>query len=518
MVLMEVNVDEILQGIYCDELFLRTKPEIRLQEIRSAGTSWNEDFVTVEWEDLSHWDDFSEETIDLLFDEELRTPLGNWTVGDRTLHAVHLAEKKKYKVTAEKDVDTIVRYCLQNLLIKTINFYGNDIRRKMGKSHVEEFELEWEKTPIYPEKKHVPEKKDDPHKDDPEKKENPGKKNKQTSTKKGPDWPLFTTSSTEEGKKEEKETQKLFMFGDAKRHRVFDPEKLSKKTEYDGASLKNTMGQMGMYAYWGKTRYAYVITSKTLTVFRFFLISKNDNGRIKLGAEYTSFGWDDSWKMIPKAIWALAMLSMKDDEREVVTRQEMLPISTWRARALPHPKKHEGESDKEQLSRKQEHDAYDSLRSVKGGRIKKPSGRLGTKKTETLGNAGLSNPVSSVGRDGAREGFLSSADKLQFRGSIVKISEKLSERHSEEDFVWLAETVIDIFRSKTSRQLDTVARDSKARKAKGTRVVSPDKASTAILGQSKKRKLEILGSSPSSARENKIHHRRENSPTKPETR
>ncbi|KAI0170288.1 hypothetical protein BJ166DRAFT_494188 [Pestalotiopsis sp. NC0098] len=496
---MEFNINRILRGIYCDELFLSTKPKIALDETPNAGTSWHEDFALIGWEDISPWDDFSEETIDLLFDEELRTPLGNWRVADKVMHVDSLAKDEGYKVETENDIDKMFGSCLQNLLLKTINFYGNVVRRKMGKSDIQKFRLEWEKTPIYPEKKENPEK-------------------KKTSTKKGPDWPLFTTPLAKKEKKGKEARHEIFMFGDAKRHHVFDPEKLSEKLKYDGAKLENTMGQMGMYAYWGKTRYAYVITSKTLTVFRFFLISKEDNGDIRMGAEYKSFSWDDNWKMIPKAIWALAMLSMKDDEREVVTRQEMLPISTWRARALPHPKKHEGESDKEQLSKKQEHDAYDSLRSVKGGRIKKPSGRLGTKKTETLGNAGLSNPVSSVGRDGAREGFLSSADKLQFRGSIVKISEKLSERHSEEDIGWLAETVIDIFRSKTSRQLDTVARDSKARKAKGTRVVSPDKASTAILGQSKKRKLEILGSSPSSARENKIHHRRENSPTKPETR
>ncbi|KAK6209145.1 hypothetical protein LQW54_006599 [Pestalotiopsis sp. IQ-011] len=312
---MEFNINKILQGIYCDELFLSTKPTITLDETPSAGTSWHDEFAMIKWEDISPWDDFSEKTIDLLFDAELRTPLGNWTVGDKTMHAVNLAEDKEYEVETENDIDRIFRCCLQNPLLKTINFYGNVTRRKMGKS--------------------------------------------------------------------------------SKRHHVFDPEKLSERSKYDGAKIENTMGQMGMYAYWGKTSYAYVTTSKTLTVFRFFLISKEDNDDIRMGAESKSFSWDNNWKMVPKPIWALATLSMKDDEREVVTRQQMLPISTWRSRALPHPNKHEGESDKEQLSKKQEHDAHDSLRSVKGGRIKKPSGKLGTKKTETVGNAGLFDPTSS---------------------------------------------------------------------------------------------------------------------------
>lgn len=76
--------------------------------------------------------------------------------------------------------------------------------------------------------------------------------------------------------------------------------------------------------------------------------------------------------------------------------------------------------------------------------IKKPSGRLSTKKTETSANAGLFSPVSSVGRDGAQRRIFSPEDKSPDRSSIVNFLEELP----EEDFALLWKTVIELYRSR----------------------------------------------------------------------
>ncbi|ETS77096.1 hypothetical protein PFICI_10970 [Pestalotiopsis fici W106-1] len=191
----------------------------------------------------------------------------------------------------------------------------------------------------------------------------------------------------------------LFTVGDAKRHRVFDPRWLASEKHYDDYKVKNPMGQMGMYAYYGKTRYAYIITSETVTVFRFFLITAPEDGmKLAMGAQYKYFSWNENPKMVSKAIWALAMFSMNDHERDVVAFDQMQSIEQWWERANPYcPKIIENvKLAKRRLSKKRG-TTQDVLRSVQEGRIKKGPRKLSTLKLGDSAIAVLSDQVTLTG-------------------------------------------------------------------------------------------------------------------------
>lgn len=85
-----------------------------------------------------------------------------------------------------------------------------------------------------------------------------------------------------------------------------------------------------MYSYYGKTRYAFVITSTTLTVLRYSFISK-DSGKLRLGVEYKAIplSAEGSQLTATKAIVALAVMSMHEKQRDVVPKNEIMPINTW---------------------------------------------------------------------------------------------------------------------------------------------------------------------------------------------
>ena len=126
------------------------------------------------------------------------------------------------------------------------------------------------------------------------------------------------------------------MAGDAKRNHVFQPEWLSDEDAFDDNDADITLGQLGMYAFWGNTRYAFVITSRTLTVLRYYLISQ-DQGEIQLGVEWNAVSWksfEEGQMSVCKAIWALTMLSMDDNNRTIVRRHCIQPFRAWWQTAL----------------------------------------------------------------------------------------------------------------------------------------------------------------------------------------
>ncbi|KAK6074691.1 hypothetical protein SCUP515_06320 [Seiridium cupressi] len=125
----------------------------------------------------------------------------------------------------------------------------------------------------------------------------------------------YKISSKKKGAQKTKEDEKqIFVVGEAKRHYVFNPDWLSDPEDYDEERVQNTMGQVGMYAYWGKTWFYFISIHK---------------GKLVMGAQYKAFDWEKNPRMVPKAIWALAMLSMNEDDRKVVEKHKLEPINKW---------------------------------------------------------------------------------------------------------------------------------------------------------------------------------------------
>ncbi|KAK9770739.1 putative NmrA-like domain-containing protein [Seiridium cardinale] len=330
------------KGVTCNDLFAQLAPEIKTKEIKSNGTSPHDDFVHVEWENVHEWDDFTEDNIDLLFGDELEKELANWTGADH--FSFKKNSKKSFTVDYENEVNEIFRECLLDLIERSANFNGNNIRGRLSQKEVD-FEIKYEGTQL------------------------------RLPYKKGPDWPLFTQGCL---------SSKTFVVGESKRHHVFNPERLSDRDKYTNYHAETTMGQVGMYALRGQTR--------------LYLISKTAK-RTDMGAYYKVFYWDENPKMVAKSIWALTMLSMNDDDRVVVAKDKLEPIDKWwdrtnescrqqhrdRLAELALPKKQDDMPDPSRdvgegrdrpaelaLPQKQD-DMPDPLREVREGRVQKSS-------------------------------------------------------------------------------------------------------------------------------------------------
>ncbi|KAF3014502.1 hypothetical protein E8E14_011279 [Neopestalotiopsis sp. 37M] len=143
-------------------------------------------------------------------------------------------------------------------------------------------------------------------------------------------------------------------------------------------------------------------------VFRFFLVeAPKDGSGPAMGAQYKYFSWDENPKMIPKAIWALAMLSMNDQERDVVAFNKLQPIVTWWERANPYC------AEMVKLVKKrfsQIRRTKDFLKTVQQGRIHKGTPNLRTQELGESTIAVLSDPVTLTREDSVQDqGYSSSS-------------------------------------------------------------------------------------------------------------
>ena len=292
-----------------EKLFSEIRPNITIHESDRPGTSWDDDFARVKFDHVSKWEDFSTDVIDDLFRDQALDRGLEWTCGDQGV--LRDANSKLHKVTDEKDVDEIVSKCLTEPLVKSIGFCGNNIRQQLGLAPLQP-RMTREGAPIKVNNKGFPKKMD---------------------------WPIYyedTKTVTKLFKKMPRtkivNTKTILVAGDAKRNHVFQPEWLSNKDSFDGSDAYITLGQLGMYAFWGNTRYAFVITSRTLTVLRYYLISQ-DQGEIQLGVEWNTVSWkspgEGQMSVVCKAIWALTLLSMDDNNRAIVQQHEIQPLHAW---------------------------------------------------------------------------------------------------------------------------------------------------------------------------------------------
>ncbi|KAI4597181.1 hypothetical protein KJ359_004693 [Pestalotiopsis sp. 9143b] len=149
------------------------------------------------------------------------------------------------------------------------------------------------------------------------------------------------------------------------------------------------------------------------------------NDAPRMGAEYKYFCWADNWKMVPKSIWALAMLSMKDGERELVTRDQMRPIDQWWDGTSDFGSRlHREKLAKRRSAQKREQDSQNLLRKVQGGRIRKNYKRSSPSDAGKSGLTVVASSVSPAGHDDPRKRERSS--KSKFKSSTAEIDEAMT--------------------------------------------------------------------------------------------
>ncbi|KAI0102548.1 hypothetical protein GGR51DRAFT_562472 [Nemania sp. FL0031] len=113
-----------------------------------------------------------------------------------------------------------------------------------------------------------------------------------------------------------------------------DREKKKKKNQEEGSDdIIPYLQQIGTYAWLGQTRYAFIITDKTATFFRFFLVHRGEE------AEDTTLGVEYSWVDLTtegtneltmnRGIYALAMMAQNEQYHKIVEEKELDDLRAW---------------------------------------------------------------------------------------------------------------------------------------------------------------------------------------------
>ena len=297
-------------GRTLSQLFEAPLPSIILLEGTSDGTGWNDDFATVDYENVKEWEDFDCQNID-----EILNGLGDesipWTVRDEM--SLQCSRDTSYKIKSENDIDTMISKTMEDVICATANHICPRIRRKLNMPAVK-LEMKHEGVGIKIERQIEQVK--------------GAKGTLQRNQHKRPDWPIYEqhTGTIRGGV-----PAQVYVAGDSKRHYVFDPLWLKDKDTYkSGKKAYVAIGQVGMYCYYGKTRYGFIVTSTTLTALRYNFISTTAKA-LKLGVEYKIIPLEVSGPGLTavKAIVSLTALSMHDYHREVVPEKEVMPLNAW---------------------------------------------------------------------------------------------------------------------------------------------------------------------------------------------
>lgn len=279
-------------------LFKAPPPRINIEgESTAAGTGWHDDFATIHWEDIKEWEDFSNENVNELLKGVIHEPV-SWTEADEV--KLRDSRKEMYHIGFESDVNKMFEGSMLDVVSKTMKCVCPRIRSELSMQPVElETKFEGAKIKIPREKG-------------------------TTSASKQPDWPIYKRLNSKS------KPSHIYVAGEAKRNYVFNPEWLQSKMVYAKKHAYITLGQVGMYSYYGKTRYAFIVTSVSLTVLRYHFISK-DAVNLRLGVEYKviPLSMQGSQLTATKSIVALAAMSMHDKQRDVVPKDQVLPLNTW---------------------------------------------------------------------------------------------------------------------------------------------------------------------------------------------
>lgn len=100
------------------DIFGAPAPRIHMEENTAAGTKWNGDFATVEWEDISEWEDFDNVNINQLLKETMNESLP-WTLADDL--RLRMSREKTYVIRSEADINSMFYESMVDPVTKSMN-------------------------------------------------------------------------------------------------------------------------------------------------------------------------------------------------------------------------------------------------------------------------------------------------------------------------------------------------------------------------------------------------------------
>ena len=271
-----------------------------LRERTAKGTGWDDNFATVKFEDIKEWEEFNSQNVDEIL-EGFEKEFIPWTIRDEA--SLQSSRERSYEIRSETSVCEMVTASMANVIRATMNHICPQIRKRHHMPTIK-LGIGFEAVGVRIQ----------------------GADGKRNMYKR-PDWPIYEKETTTTGGKV---LPQIYVAGEAKRNHVFNPVWLETQNAYVENEADVAIGQVGMYCYYGKTRYGFIITSTTVTVLRYNFISKTPD-ILSLGVEYKVIPLEVSGPGLTavKAIVSLAALSMHDRHRDVVPKREILSLNAW---------------------------------------------------------------------------------------------------------------------------------------------------------------------------------------------
>lgn len=301
------NVERLVDRT-SSQLFEVPLANVLLDELKSGGTGWHDDFATVDHKDVQDWVDFDEKTLEQIM-YGLSDEVIPWTVRDE--NSLQSARQMTYKIITEDDIDDMIKQSMVIPINHSISYICPQIRRNHN-AHAVDLGMKCRGVAITIKSAKV---------------ERAEEGKRFSVSNKKPDWPIYEKGSQRSA---DNIPAQVYVAGETKRHRVFDPEWLKDDNDYKGKKANVSIGQVGMYCYHGKTRYGFIITSTTFTALRYNFIAKEDK-KLRMGVEYKIIPLTAAGRQLTvvKAIVSLAALSVHDKHRDVVPKSEIAALNVW---------------------------------------------------------------------------------------------------------------------------------------------------------------------------------------------
>lgn len=276
--------------------------------MNSDGTGWHEDFATIDHDDIQVWEDFNEKSLGQII-HGLSDETIPWTVQNE--NDLRSARHRTYRIMKEDDIDDMIKQSMVVPINHSMSYICSAIRRRLNIQLVG-LQMKYKGTEIAVQKA---------------KEEKTEERKKASVSYKKPDWPIYDERSQ---RLSDGTLAQVYVAGETKRQRVFNPEWLKDKRKYRTRKANVSIGQVGMYCYYGKTRYGFILTSTTFTALRYNFIAK-DAEELHMGVEYKIIPLTASGRQLTvvKAIVSLAALSVHDKHREVVPKSEIAALDLW---------------------------------------------------------------------------------------------------------------------------------------------------------------------------------------------
>ena len=293
-------------------LLTMTLPRLEANESNGPGTSWDEDFIRVSFNDIETWTDFTETNLNQAFGRVLGSALP-WS---GSIEDAFKRLDTPRPIESENDLDQMFLEGIAPILRHSLRCSRDLLCKALGEGFVSRIQIPQDKEAV---KISLPQYNNDPKR------------------LKRPNFPIYAPAGSVTGMPPTQNA--IFVIGESARLAVFDPACFDNSGAYQRRGWIH-VSKLAMYCKYSGTCLAFTITSKGVTVFRFFQIPNGD-GTSRMGLQQIFAPWiptcfpgnvpqgQDNQLSGAKAIWGLLMASLTLEGRRLATRSELRPISEW---------------------------------------------------------------------------------------------------------------------------------------------------------------------------------------------